>query len=77
MRLGKLHIAECMKKSKCDVLFMETMLRLGMYMRCYGLDSFELLVEKIALMTALKEGKSFYEMPGSKRILERMINIEL
>lgn len=66
-----------MKKSKCDVLFMETMLKLGMYMRCYGLDSFELLDEKIAVMTALKEGKRFYEVPGAKRNLERMIHIEL
>lgn len=40
-------------------------------------DSFELLDERIAVMTALKEGKSFFEMPGSKRILERMIHIEL
>lgn len=74
---GNHTLAECMEKSKCDVLFMKTMLKLGMYMRYYGLDSFELLDEKIAVMTALVEGKGFYEMPGSKRILERMIHIEL
>ena len=52
-------------------------MKFQMYMRHYGLDSFELLDEKIAVMTALKEGKRFYEVPGSKRILERMIHIEL
>ncbi len=56
---------------------METMLKFGMYLRYYGLDSFELLDEKIAVMTALMDSKRFYEIPGSKRILERMINIEL
>ncbi len=70
-------LAECVKKHECDVLFVETMEHFGRYIRYYDTHSFELLDEKIAVMTALKEGKRFDDIPDSKKILERMDNIDL
>jgi len=63
-------IAECVRKHECDRLFMETMQDFGQYVRYYDIHSFELLDEKIAVMTALKEGTRFRDIPGSYEILE-------
>ena len=65
-------LAECVKKHECDRLFMETMQDFGQYVRYYDIHSFELLDEKIAVMTALKEGKRFKDIPGSYEILEHL-----
>lgn len=65
-------IAECIKKHECDELLMETMQDFGPYIRYYDIHSFELLDEKIAVMTALREGKRFDDIPDSKKILELM-----
>ncbi len=68
---------EIMKKHECDLLFLKTATRLGRYAPYYDLDSYELLDEKIAVMTALLEGKSFYEIPDAKKILEGLVEIHL
>lgn len=69
-------LAECVKKHECDRLFMETMQDFGPYFRYYDIHSFELLDEKIAVMTALKEGKSFKDIPGSYEICENLRKVK-